>query len=196
MVNERASPARSAVRRVAAPAGEARDGADYGGSAVNKTNAPPNADEMNAAEVKCTVTVIRMMQAINATRPSRQMGFVGVNYEVSIPQRTDMLVVRPCPMYLYLTTTGRVTGQPREIEIWFTEHDGRFYLVAEQESANWVRDIQSQPQVKARVGDAEFNAIARVVQNDREPQLVATVKALFDAKYGWSDGLIVELTPA
>ena len=24
-------------------------------------------------------------------------------------------------MYLYLTTTGRVTGQPREIEIWFTE---------------------------------------------------------------------------
>ena len=55
-------------------------------------------------------------------------------------------------MYLYLTTTGRVTGQPREIEIWFTEHGGRFYLVAERESANWVRNIQSQPQVKIRVG--------------------------------------------
>jgi hypothetical protein len=40
------------------------------------------------------------------------------------------------------------------------------------------------------------NAIARVVHNDREPQLAATVKALFDAKYGWSDGLIAELTPA
>ena len=64
------------------------------------------------------------------------------------------------------------------------------------ESANWVRDIQSQPQVKVRVGDAEFNAFARVVNNDREPQLAATVKALFVAKYGWSDGLIVELTPA
>ena len=94
--------------------------------------------------------------------------------------------------YLYLTTTGRVTGQPREIEIWFTEHGGHFYLVAERESANWVRNIQSQPQVKVRVGDA----IARVVHNDREPQLAATVKALFDAKYGWSDDLIVELTPA
>jgi hypothetical protein len=56
-----------------------------------------------------------------------------------------------------------------------------------------VRNIQSQPQVKVRVGDAEFNAIARVVHNDREPQLAATVKALFDAKYSWSDGLIVEL---
>ena len=53
-------------------------------------------------------------------------------------------------MYLYLTATGRVTGQAREIEIWFTERDGRFYLVAQRQSANWVRNIQSQPQVKVR----------------------------------------------
>jgi deazaflavin-dependent oxidoreductase (nitroreductase family) len=100
------------------------------------------------------------------------------------------------PMHLYLTTLGRVTGQPREIEIWFTEHGGRFYLVAERASANWVRNIQLQPEVKVRVGEAGFNAIARFVHNDGEPRLAATVKALFDAKYGWSDGLIVELTPA
>jgi deazaflavin-dependent oxidoreductase (nitroreductase family) len=99
-------------------------------------------------------------------------------------------------MYLYLTTTGRVTGRPREIEIWFAEYSGRFYLIAEHQSANWVRNIQSQPQVRVRVGAAEFNAISRVVHNDREPQLAAAVKALFDAKYGWSDGLIVELTRA
>ena len=56
-------------------------------------------------------------------------------------------------------------------------------------------DIQSQP-LKVRVGDAEFNAIARVVHDDREPELATTVKALFDAKYSWSDGLIIELTAA
>jgi deazaflavin-dependent oxidoreductase (nitroreductase family) len=99
------------------------------------------------------------------------------------------------PLCLHLTTTGRVTGQPREIEVWFTEHGGHFYLVAERESANWVRNIQSQPQVRVRVGNAECHATARVVHNDREPPRVATVKALFEAKYGWSDGLIVELTP-
>ena len=65
-------------------------------------------------------------------------------------------------MYLYLTTTGRVTSQPCEIEIWFTEHGDHFYPVDERESANCVRNIQSQPQVKVRVGDAEFNAIACV----------------------------------
>ena len=59
-----------------------------------------------------------------------------------------------------------------------------------------MRNIQSQPQVKVRVGDAAFDAIARMMHNDREPQLAATVKALFDAKYGWSDGVLVELTPA
>jgi deazaflavin-dependent oxidoreductase (nitroreductase family) len=99
-------------------------------------------------------------------------------------------------MYLYLITTRRLTGQPREIEIWFAKHGGHFYLVAERESANWGRNIQSQPQVKVRIGDAQFHAIARVVHNDSEPQLAATVKALFDGRYGWSDGLIVELTPA
>ena len=99
-------------------------------------------------------------------------------------------------MYLYLTTTGRVTAQAREIEIWFTEHSGRFYLVAERESANWVCNIQAQPRVGVRVGDTAFEAIARVMHNEREPQVAATVKALFDAKYGWSDGVLVELTPA
>ena len=45
-------------------------------------------------------------------------------------------------MFLYLTTIGRTTGNPREIEIWFTERGGRFYLIAEQyERANWVRNV-------------------------------------------------------
>jgi len=33
--------------------------------------------------------------------------------------------------FLYLTTTGRKTGLPREIEIWFVEADGRVYILAE-----------------------------------------------------------------
>ena len=33
-------------------------------------------------------------------------------------------------MFLYLTTIGRRTGLPREIEIWFTERDGRYYVIA------------------------------------------------------------------
>ena len=73
-------------------------------------------------------------------------------------------------MYLSLTTTGLVTGRAREIEMWFAQHGGRFYLVAERESANWVRNIRSQPQVKVRVGDAEFNAIACIIDPGDSPR--------------------------
>jgi deazaflavin-dependent oxidoreductase (nitroreductase family) len=99
-------------------------------------------------------------------------------------------------MFLYLTTIGRRTGQPREIEIWFTERGGRFYIIAEhRERANWVRNIQANPRVHVRVGDRRFDATARIVDHRRESELAEAVKALSDAKYGWSDGLIVEITP-
>jgi deazaflavin-dependent oxidoreductase (nitroreductase family) len=98
-------------------------------------------------------------------------------------------------MFLYLTTTGRRTGLAREIEIWFTEHGGRFYLIAEHgERANWVRNIQVNPRVTVRVGDRRFAGTARIVQDSRDPDLAREVKALSQAKYGWCDGLIVEIT--
>jgi len=98
-------------------------------------------------------------------------------------------------MFLYLTTTGRRTGLAREIEIWFTERGDRYYLIAEhRERADWVRNLQAQPRVHVRLGDRQFDATARVVDDAREPELASAVKALSDAKYGWSDGLIVEIT--
>ena len=98
-------------------------------------------------------------------------------------------------MFLYLTTTGRHTGLAREIEIWFTERNGRFYLIAEHGgSANWVRNIQVNPRVRVRVADRWFAGTARLVADEREPELACAVRTLSDAKYGWSDGLIVEIT--
>jgi deazaflavin-dependent oxidoreductase (nitroreductase family) len=97
-------------------------------------------------------------------------------------------------MFLYLTTTGHRTGVAREIEIWFTELGGHFYIIAEHgERANWVRNIQANPLVHVRVGDRRFEGTARLVADEREPELARAVKALSDAKYGWSDGLIVEI---
>jgi deazaflavin-dependent oxidoreductase (nitroreductase family) len=98
--------------------------------------------------------------------------------------------------YLYLTTTGRRTGLPREIEIWFTEREGRFYVIAEHgERANWVRNIRANRHVRMRLGDLQVSATARLLDADVEPELTSAVKALSDAKYGWSDGLVTEISP-
>ena len=98
--------------------------------------------------------------------------------------------------YLYLTTTGRRTGLPREIEIWFTEREGRYYVIAEhREHAKWVRNIRENPRVQIRVGELQLNGTARLVDDEREPELARAIKALSDAKYGWSDGLVAEISP-
>ena len=73
--------------------------------------------------------------------------------------------------FIYITTTGRVSGLPREIEIWFVECEGRFYIFAEHFfKANWVRNIQKNPNVHVRLGKHEFPAIARILDEKQDAE--------------------------
>lgn len=97
--------------------------------------------------------------------------------------------------FLYLTTTGRVTGLPREIEIWYVFDGGKFYVLAEHfHQAQWVKNIQRQPQVRVRIAGRTFEAIARVLDEAEDAAAWQTAQRLGREKYGWGDGLPVELT--
>ena len=112
------------------------------------------------------------------------------------PQASGQERRRPEPQFLYLTTTGRRTGLPREIEIWFTRSGDRYHLVAETgERAQWVMNVRRDPRVRWRVGRTAFTGRARVVDRARERALAAAVRAASTAKYGWGKGLVVELRP-
>jgi deazaflavin-dependent oxidoreductase (nitroreductase family) len=93
--------------------------------------------------------------------------------------------------YLYLTTRGRKSGLPREIEIWFTYRQGCFYLIAEYPTANWLQNLQSHPNAQVRVAGQNFAVQARIV--DPKSDLHRTIADLSIEKYGWGDGTIVEL---
>ncbi len=103
--------------------------------------------------------------------------------------------------YVYMTSTGHKSGKPHSIEIWFIQRDDRCYIVAEfRDKTHWVQNIRHNPAVTFRVGRRDDGAPelpgrGRVVDPVTEPELAAEVSALMDAKYGWSDGTIVELTP-
>ena len=101
----------------------------------------------------------------------------------------------PSPLeYLYLTTIGRITGQPREIEIWFVESKGKLYILAEQfHDAQWVKNIERNPRVHVRLGARQFEATARVLDGERDRPTWLTVQQLAREKYGWGDGLPVEI---
>ena len=97
---------------------------------------------------------------------------------------------------LYLTTIGRTTGLPREIEIWFVVWCERFYLFAETgDGAGWVKNIRRTPKVAARIGDLQTDGTARVLDRQTDRELWDRVAAIADRKYGWGDGLPVEITP-
>lgn len=115
-----------------------------------------------------------------------------------MPERSgsDRLdAVRDLP-YLYLTTTGRKSGLPREIEIWFIVHGGAFYIFAEGfHRADWVKNIARNPNVKIRVRDHVFDASAAALDQAQDADEWSTVQDLARAKYGWGDGLPVRITP-
>lgn len=97
------------------------------------------------------------------------------------------------PQYLYLTTKGRKTGLLREIEIWFTRRDERYYVIAEYSTSRWVHNLQADSRVKVRVGTKSFEGRARVVAPETEPELQLVVQEMSRQKYGWGDGMVVEL---
>src|SRR3954462_10795432 len=99
--------------------------------------------------------------------------------------------------FLYLTTVGRRTGLPREIEIWFVIHCDHFYLFAETgEAAAWIKNIRRNPAVVVRIGEQRIGATARILDREIDRELWAQIAAIADRKYGWGDGLPVEISPS
>ena len=96
----------------------------------------------------------------------------------------------------YVTTIGRVTGQPREIEIWFTEADGRLFIISgEPKTSNWVKNIRKDSHVRVWLAGKEFSATARLLDPNKDDASYDLARRLSLEKYDWDDGLPVEITP-
>lgn len=103
--------------------------------------------------------------------------------------------------FCYLTTTGRVTGRPHRIEIWFVIIDGRLFLNSGGgKSSDWVKNLIADPAVRIELGDEEWSAIATV----REEAADHPARELLAERYqdwrpgralsAWaSDSLLVEI---
>lgn len=87
--------------------------------------------------------------------------------------------------YCYLTTTGRVSGHPHEIEIWFVVEDRTLYILAGNHRSDWVRNLHVQPAVTVRIARHTFAGEARIVHEEKEDWMARTMIA---EKYQeWND---------
>ena len=76
--------------------------------------------------------------------------------------------------YCYLTTTGRVSGAPHRIEIWFALQGETVYLLSGGvERSDWVRNLLASPEVVLELGDRRRARVARVIEPDTDEDAVA-----------------------
>lgn len=82
--------------------------------------------------------------------------------------------------YCYLTTTGRVSGRPHEIEIWFGLRRNTLYLLSGAGvKSDWVKNLLKNPSVRVRIARWTFDGIARLVEEkeeDRSARLLVAEK--------------------
>ncbi len=78
--------------------------------------------------------------------------------------------------FCYFTTTGRVSGKPHEIEIWFALSGSTLYMLSGGgEKADWVKNAQKDPAVQVRIGEQVFPGRARRVRDAEEDGLARRI---------------------
>ena len=73
--------------------------------------------------------------------------------------------------YCYLTTTGRVTGHPHEIEIWYALEGATLYMLSDSARSDWVKNLRRTPEVTVRIAGETFDGRARIVEDEGEDEL-------------------------
>jgi deazaflavin-dependent oxidoreductase (nitroreductase family) len=80
------------------------------------------------------------------------------------------------PDFAYLTTTGRRTGSPHRIEIWFALHEGVAYLLSGGgDRSDWVKNLTVSPTVVIEIGGERRSTTARLVTDPDEDALARRV---------------------
>jgi len=76
-----------------------------------------------------------------------------------------------------ITTTGRKSGRPQRIEIWFHNLDGRLYITGTPGRRNWYANLRENPDFTFHLkvsAQADLAARARLIEEAPERREVLT----------------------
>jgi deazaflavin-dependent oxidoreductase (nitroreductase family) len=87
--------------------------------------------------------------------------------------------------FAYLTTTGRVSGKPHRIEIWYRRIDDVVWFISGgRNGADWVQNLRADPSCTIEIGDDVLHGSAFF-----EPQDALEPRQALAARYqGWQEG--------
>ncbi len=87
--------------------------------------------------------------------------------------------------FVYLTTTGRRSGRPHEIEIWYARHGDTLYLLAGGgRRSDWVANLAAEPRCRLRLQGVGLDGTARILDGpDVDPAEERRARDLVFEKY-------------
>jgi len=87
--------------------------------------------------------------------------------------------------YIYLTTTGRKTGKPHTVELWFAIAGEKVYLSHEGAYTDYMKNIVKDNRVEFKIGKIQFKGKARIAKDGEAFDLGK--HALYLKYYGKAD---------
>jgi deazaflavin-dependent oxidoreductase (nitroreductase family) len=93
--------------------------------------------------------------------------------------------------FIHLTTTGRKTGKPRTVELWFAVDGGKVYLSHEGEETNWMKNVAKNEQVAFEIAGKNFTGKARYLKDAEDAAWIAKV-TLYEKYYGKASKEVIE----
>lgn len=101
-----------------------------------------------------------------------------------------------------ITTIGRLSGQPRRVEIWFHNIAGRLYITGTPGGRGWYANLVADPRMTFHLKEsvqADLEALAHpIVADDQKRPILATiterVAPTADLEAWVSDSPLVEVT--
>ena len=78
--------------------------------------------------------------------------------------------------FCYLTTTGRISGRPHTIEIWFALNQRILYMLSGgRDKSDWVKNALNTPAVQVKINGTRFSGTARLVTDSEEDTLARKI---------------------
>ncbi len=107
----------------------------------------------------------------------------------SVPTMSPMHEALAAQSFCYVTTTGRLSGTPHRVEIWFAaapDADTIYLLSGGRDRSDWVRNLVASPSCTVEIGADTFNGYGRVIEGMAED---GAARQLVYEKYRRADDL-------
>lgn len=97
---------------------------------------------------------------------------------VALPMNNDIANALATERTIDITTTGRRSGKPRRLEMWFHNVDDRIYITGMPGSRGWYANLLADPKMTFHLKQsvtADLNATARPIKGDEKRRVLTPI---------------------